>query len=341
MAASTSALPRSKTSATASTNTATATSHHDSAHQQAETFLRSAGNPDFIHPDHVIPRRNYSGFQDLIIVCCHAIYLPDAETHNFPLRSPHDERNWLLAPFQKSNPKTGKPGEHSTFLAHAQAGVNALTISPDNADLEKNILIFSGGATQPSKTSLSEARSYYHAALAAELAANYLGGGRTHALFTRGRILLEEYATDSLQNILFSILLFRRTVGQYPRNIRVITHAFKTKRVLELHAPALRWPTERFQVQGIDPVMSSQELDETLEGEEEEGYALWDQDPLGMGERLSNKRAKRGWNASVVDVLVEGLEDGIRGFLQGLVPNRLPWEEERGRQDIPTINEPV
>jgi hypothetical protein len=328
-AATLSALPRSKSSATPTNHvTATITSDSTWAHQEAEGAVQAASDPDFVHPDHVIPRPNYSGFEDLIIVCCHAIYLPEADSHNFPLHSPHDERNWLLAPFQKSDPKTGKPGEHLTFIAHAQAGLNALTICPTNGDLEKNILIFSGGATKSSITPTSEARSYYHAALAEELANGHYGGGRTHQLFTKGRILLEEHATDSLQNLLFSILLFRRTTGHYPRHVRLITHAFKSKRFLELHAPALRWPADRMQVQGIDPVMSSAELDSTLDGEEMFGYSLWDEDPLGVGQKLSGKRKERGWDVNAVDEIVEGLEDGIRGLVGGEVPVKLPWEEE-------------
>jgi len=329
-AAPTSALSKSKTSVSASTKSSTATgnSHNDSAHQQAEDALSQADNPDFAHPDHIIPRRNYSGFEDLIIVCCHAVYLPDAEDHDFPLHSPHDERNWLLAPFQKSNSDTGKPGEQSTFVAHAQAGLSALTVTPDNADLEKNLLIFSGGVTKRSTTAKSEARSYYHAALAEELVDGHYGGGRTHKLFNRGRIILEEDATDSLQNLLFSILLFRRTTGSYPKHIRLVTHAFKTKRFLELHAPAIRWPQDRIQVQGIDPIMSSTELDSTLDGEEEFGYAPWDEDPLGTGERLSSKRKQRGWNESRVQELSEGLEDSVKELLRGNAPERLPWEEE-------------
>jgi hypothetical protein len=341
----TSALPRSKTSTNAPASTSTAnnathdapappTAHDRSAHQQAETFLRTASNPDFKHPDHVIPRRNYSGFTDLIIVCCHAIYLPSAETSNFPLHSPLDERNWLLAPFQRSNATTGKPGEHETFLLHAQAGVNALTISPDNYDLETNLLVFSGGATQKPKTDMTEARSYYHAALAAELSAGNLGGGRTHGLFTRGRILLEEHATDTLQNVLFSILLFRRTVGTYPKKIRVVTHAFKSKRVLELHAPALRWPEERIIVQGIDPVMGVRELDEALEGEEAEGYAAWDEDAFGVGERLRSKRVKRGWDEGVVDEMMEGVEESVKGIFKGEVRERLPWEDAEAEEKV-------
>lgn len=325
MASATTALPKSKST---KQPTATQTSHGESAHQHAEDALPHADNPDFAHPDHVIPRRNYSGFEHLIIVCCHAVYLPDAEDHDFPVHSPHDERNWLLAPFQKSDPKTGKPGEQSTFIAHAQAGLSALTVSPDNADLEKNLLIFSGGATKRPTSTMSEARSYYHAALAEELVEGHYGGGRTHALYIRGRILLEEYATDSLQNLLFSILLFRRTTGRYPKHIRLVTHAFKTKRFLELHAPAIRWPEDRIQVQGIDPVMSSSELDATLDGEEEFGYAPWDDDPMGTGERLSSKRKQRGWEESKIEEICEGLEDSVKELLRGNVPSRLPWEEE-------------
>ncbi|KAH4942683.1 hypothetical protein HBI23_071230 [Parastagonospora nodorum] len=334
MASAAPTLPKSKTGSSALTNptptttsdtTTSASGHATSAHQQAEDAFLTATNPDFKHPDHVIPRRNYSGFTDLIIVCCHAIYLPGASDADFPLKSPHDERNWLLAPFQKSNPETGKPGEQSTFVAHAQAGLDALSIHPDNVDLEKNLLVFSGGRTKKG-TDMSEARSYYHALLASELQQNHLGGGKTHALFARGRILLEEHATDSLQNLLFSILLFRRTTGGYPRQIRVVTHAFKARRVLELHATAIRWPEDRVNVQGIDPVMAVGELDETLEGEEKSGYALWDEDPLGAGEKLSGKRKQRGWNEGIVDELVEGLEEGVRDLVLGRVPEKVPWE---------------
>ncbi|KAH8725040.1 hypothetical protein GQ44DRAFT_616593 [Phaeosphaeriaceae sp. PMI808] len=323
-ATSTTALPRSKTGISTK-NTAAPVPNEASASQRAEDIL-VADNSDFIHPNHVIPNCNYSGFEDLIIVCCHAIYLPDAESPDFPLQSPHKESNWLLAPFQKSNVDTGKPGEQSTFVAHAQAGLSTLTIRPDSTHLEKNLLVFSGGVTKRSVTQKSEARSYYHAALAAELAEGHYGGGRTHQLFSKGRILLEEQATDSFQNLLFSILLFRRTTGFYPKQIRIITHAFKTKRFLELHAPAIRWPQTRIQVLGIDPVMSSTELDSTLEGEEEFGYALWDDDPLGVGERLSSKRKQRGWDENIVESLTGGLEESVRELLLGVVPERLPWE---------------
>lgn len=333
-AAASPALPKSKSSGLPTkpnhvTAPITSDENRSSAHQQAENALNAeAHNPNFTHPDHVIPRPDYSRFEDLIIVCCHAIYTPDANAPDFPLYSPHDERNWALAPFQKSNPQTNKPGEHTTFLAHATAGLHGLTIAPSNNSLEKNLLVFSGGPTKKSITALSEARSYYHALLASELHSGNLGGGQTHALFAAGRILLEEHATDSLQNLLFSIILFRQKVGKYPRHIRVVTHAFKARRFLELHAPAIKWPKERIQVQGIDPIMGREELEGALEGEARWGFGLWEKDSLGTGERVKGKRRERGWDEGVVEELTEGLEVEVRGLVSGQVLRGLPWEEE-------------
>jgi hypothetical protein len=299
-------------------------------HSDTQTFE----NPDFEHPDQLEssgPKYN-KNIEDLVIVCCHAIFHPDVEAPDFPTQNPHDEGNWHLAPFQKSDPATGKPGEHETFLAHIQASLDIMTTGsnatwkedvPWNQD--NTILVFSGGATKQNLTPLTEARSYYHAALAEELSQGHIGGGRAHQLYSKGRILLEEHATDSLQNLLFSILLFRQTTGRYPKNVRIITHAFKSKRFLELHAPAIRWPKDRIQVQGLDPVMSSAEIESTQEGEEKFGYAPWKQDPLGSGLVLREKRKQRGWKEEQAKKLTEGLEGSIAGLLEGEASGELPW----------------
>ncbi|CAO2655737.1 Nn.00g045400.m01.CDS01 [Neocucurbitaria sp. VM-36] len=324
-------LPRSKFSASVPTadpahSPATINPGEAAAYRNTKYDWQAAEDPDFIHPDHVIPPRSYDGIEHLIIVCCHAVFLPDAESSSFPLHSPHHEPHWLLASFQKSDPNTGKPGEHETFLAHVKVGLDALTVGTDPEHPPSSLLVLSGGTTQPSQTPISEARSYYHAALAEELSEGHLHGGRAHRMFSKGYVLLEEHATDSFQNLLFSILLFRRTTGRYPKDIRIITHAFKARRFLDLHAPTIRWPKDRVQVQGIDPVMSSTELDSTLHGEEQNGYSRWKDDPLGTGELLSEKRRQRAWDESVVKRLAEGLEPSIRELLQGSVPAQLPWE---------------
>ncbi|KAF1832073.1 hypothetical protein BDW02DRAFT_503857 [Decorospora gaudefroyi] len=320
-------LPKSKSKSSAPTATATIPLEETAAHANTSYNWQTPENPEFVHPDHVIPPPSYPSVETLIIVCCHAIFLPDADAPGFPLRSPHYEPNWLLAPFQKSDEATGKPGEHETFLAHIKAGLDALMIGTDAEHPPSSLLVLSGGATKRSESLQSEARSYYHAALAEELAEGHLHGGRAHWLYSKGYILLEEQATDSFQNLLFSILYFRKATGKYPKQVRVITHAFKAKRFLELHAPAIRWPKERVQVQGIDPVMSSVHLESTVRGEEENGYAAWKDDPMGTGDLLGGKRNLRGWDASNAAEHFKDLEDSVQQLFQGTVSEQLPWME--------------
>jgi hypothetical protein len=172
-------LPRSKSKASSATATATTIASETRAHV-GTCQRRAPENPDSVHPVHAIRPPSYPNAENLIIVCCHAIFLPNAEAPDFPLRSPHYEPNWLLAPFQKSDEATGKISEHETFLAHAKAGIDALTVGTDAEHPPSSILVLSGGATKRSESLKTEARSYYHAALAEELAEGHMGGGRTH-----------------------------------------------------------------------------------------------------------------------------------------------------------------
>ena len=45
-------------------------------------------------------------------------------------------------------------------------------------------------------------------------------------------VLIEDLATDSFQNLLFSILKYREATGVYPYHITVVTHDFKKRRFL-------------------------------------------------------------------------------------------------------------
>ena len=67
------------------------------------------------------------------------------------------------------------------------------------------------------------------------------------------RMAAETLATDSYQNILFSILLFRKICGGYPISVTIVTHDFKKKRFLDVHVPAFRWPHSSIQFKGLDP----------------------------------------------------------------------------------------
>lgn len=175
-------LPKSKSrlksNVAAAADTSKGTSDKAATQENIKQEWQTPENPDFVHPEHVVPPPSYPSADNLIIVCCHAIFLPNADAPDLPLRSPYYEPNWLLAPFQKSDAAAGKPGEHETFLSHIKAGIDALTLGTDAEHPPSSILVFSGGATKRVESLKTEARSYYHAALAAELAQGHVGGGR-------------------------------------------------------------------------------------------------------------------------------------------------------------------
>ncbi|PLB53438.1 hypothetical protein P170DRAFT_463126 [Aspergillus steynii IBT 23096] len=264
----------------------------------------------------------------LIIVCCHAIYI-GGPTKGI------SEDEWLIEPFQK--------GETPTFTAHVKAGIQAA------AEDLRSVLVFSGGATKRSLTSLAEGESYLNLA-------------KDNALFTfsdklhASQITTETNATDSYQNVLFSLLKFKTHTGRYPTRVTVVTHEFKRKRFMECHFPAVGLGpvsspagagdqggdrTSRCKckgdVIGINPpeeVTSSASL---IAGEEKRGIGLWREDRYGVQAELAGKRAQRGWTAgmerdvfgdmgleAVVEELVcwDGGEDGNKWFSK---MERLPW----------------
>lgn len=79
------------------------------------------------------------------------------------------------------------------------------------------------------------------------------------------RATTEDYASDSFQNLLYSIARFHEYTGRYPSHITVVGYEFKRRRFTELHRAALRWPRERFEYIGIDA--EGEELIKAQEGE--------------------------------------------------------------------------
>ena len=265
----------------------------------------------------------------------------------FRKRTPHtcrastDPSRRLIEPFQA--------GETPTFISHIKAGLENL--ASDNTRL----LFFSGGATKRNKTSLSEATSYRNLALA-----NDLFG---HPASLASRILTDDNATDSFQNVLLPLVEFSFHAAQYqevekpedqnkkksrtfPEHLTIIGHGFKCRRFEELHLPAVRWPKDpvRFRYVGIDPPMDEKKKIEVLNGEMLRGYGAWQKDLYGAGEVLANKRKARGWTADkkkdLETVVRRGwqhsaFKDDILALLmwnggasgQELYPGRLPWAE--------------
>ena len=117
------------------------------------------------------------------------------------------------------------------------------------------------------------------------------------------RYAKEEQATDSYQNLLFSILRFHEITGRYPDGIVVVTHAFKEKRFLKLHGPAIRWPTNKLRLRGLNPDYTMEEMEETHQLEYDNAYKLFEGDPYATHPPLSDKRLKRYWKPEVANGL--------------------------------------
>jgi hypothetical protein len=152
-------------------------------------------------------------------------------------------------------------------------------------------------------------------------------------------IHVEPHATDSLQNLLFSILLFCTLTARPPIQITVIGHEFKRDRFLNLHCKALRIPLSRMRYVGIDPAKDANGRRQIEEGEAK-AMREWMADMYGMGSNLGGKRAKRGWKGPDE---VAGSYGGILGVRDLLAwtggqtgaevfAGRLAWSEDGGEQ---------
>ncbi|KAL4773197.1 hypothetical protein BDW60DRAFT_29528 [Aspergillus nidulans var. acristatus] len=243
----------------------------------------------------------------LIIVCCHAIYLGGPSKGR-------DEEEWLIEGFQR--------GETPTFTEHVKAGIRLL------AGDEGALLVFSGGATKRPATELAEGESYLNLA-------------RDNAFFgyassiDPSRVAAETHATDSYQNVLFSILRFRLHTGRYPDQVTVVTHEFKRERFMSCHFPAVGLDKPgRGSVIGINPPEEVTPLEELLDGEEKRGLGLWKRDRYGVGAELKEKRMERGW----VDGLEKGLWVGVG--LEPVVEELVHWNGgSAGNELFPDIME--
>ena len=247
--------------------------------------------------------------RSLTIVCCHAVFT------GAPQDDPFDERKWILKPFQKGDGSTGKVGEHTVFIEHLRRAVNCWQQDGNG------VLIFSGGATEKFEWDGSEAKGYLNVL-------NVLYPG----IEGKDRILLEEHATDTYQNILFSILLCHKAYGEWPDSCTIVTHSFKRHRIVDVHARALKWPSSRINFQGIDPPFSSEERG-FVERAEKKCCEDWDKDMYGVRPPLRQKRLERCFCEREILVLSE--DGDARGLLvwdggcepSSLYPDQLPWEK--------------
>lgn len=167
------------------------------------------------------------------------------------------------------------PSEGTRFIGHIRAGV----IRANND--KKAALIFSGGQTVPNLP-LSEGLSY----LAVAEKRNWF----RHST-VQGRAFVEDYARDSFENLLFSILKYHNMTATWPTRIDVVGWIFKKERFC-MHAKVLGYsPGRNFEYRGVNNPRGK-DLAEAERGEEK-ARRDFEEHPWGEGQTLANKRLDR------------------------------------------------
>ncbi|HID29741.1 MAG TPA: hypothetical protein EYP19_07010 [Desulfobacterales bacterium] len=216
-------------------------------------------------------------FRNLVIVPGHAVYVGACAS------DPYDGKKWVgTYPGYKYN------DEVPNYVQHIQRGVNLV-----DQDV-RALLVFSGGKTRQ-QTPISEAESYLNVA-------EHLGW--FGAPIVRDRTRLEEFATDSFENLLFSIQLFQmlHPKQQTPQRVTVVGLRFKKERY-QLHAEAIistghkGIPPFVFRYDDVNDVPDYVLDAGSGEGEEltRRQFQVW---PFGDGGPLLEKRKLRdphGW----------------------------------------------
>lgn len=188
---------------------------------------------------------------------------------------------------------------------------------------------------------MTEGESYLRLALAANVF-------RTQVPFPRATS--EDFATDSFQNLLFSIARFHEFTGTYPEKITVVGYEMKRARFVDLHRAAIRWPADRFEYIGIDTM--GEESAEAQQGEvssalfhpsmitltspqRQNGYLPYTADLYGCHSVLLAKRQKRNpfsrfhsYHTSAPDIgpVLEWCPDAKDGGKTALFRGTLPWD---------------
>ncbi|CDM28348.1 hypothetical protein DTO013E5_3769 [Penicillium roqueforti] len=248
------------------------------------------------------PDANFAICNHLIIVCCHAIYTGGPKLGA-------SESEWLIEPFQK--------GETPTFIDHVKAGLKAL------AEDSHGLLLFSGGPTKKPRTELSEGQSYLNLAKDND----YFRDMSTISTIDPSRIIAETNATDSYQNLLFSLIQFRIHTGIYPQRVTVVTHEFKRARFMQCHFPAVglipvgpeqKDYMHKVAVIGINPPVEVTPLETLTRGEAMNGIGLWREDLYGVNGDLVGKRARRGWSPGMENDIFShlGLENVVSHLIR-------------------------
>ncbi|KAL0484355.1 hypothetical protein AKO1_004995 [Acrasis kona] len=196
----------------------------------------------------------------LIMVPCHAIYTGGDVT---------SAQSWILEEYQKDS------NQHLIFISHIEEGIKLLSRNKDA------LLVFSGGMTRANSNGKSEAGGYWDVARE-----------KIEDESVRSRIVTEDFARDSFENLLFSLARFYEMTLKWPSKIVTVGFEFKRKRFEDLHRKALTWPVDKFQYVGIDPV-SAVDVEKARKGELQNSFLPFSDDLYGCRSSLLKKRISR------------------------------------------------
>jgi hypothetical protein len=129
------------------------------------------------------------------------------------------------------------------------------------------------------------------------------------------RTFLEEFARDSLENLVFAVCRFKEVTGRYPKQITVVGLEMKRRRFEDLHRAAIAFPASQFEYVGVDPAAKSAamqikrsvaaaattavdiwpraSLDVDTTSPDHKTLAFFARDPFGCLSPLVDKRAQR------------------------------------------------
>ena len=176
------------------------------------------------------------------------------------------DSSWYLLDYQR------RADVPSALVKHIEEGVRITARDP------KSVLVFSGGQTRRDAGPRSEGQSYWHVAEHFD----WWGTG------AGARATTEEYARDSLENVLFAACRFQEVVGRYPKRVTVVSYDFKRRRFVELLGPALHLPLEFV---GVAPG-GRFDAQSAARGEAKAAEAF-ERDPYGCEGELASKRTAR------------------------------------------------
>ncbi|KFZ01169.1 hypothetical protein V501_10165, partial [Pseudogymnoascus sp. VKM F-4519 (FW-2642)] len=238
----------------------------------------------------------------LVVVCCLATWVGTKDT----------EDKWVGMPAQGTRKGWGmdvaNPQERECWKKHIWKGLEVLK----EMDGE-GVLMFSGGPWYDNSR-ISAAKSYQDFARAS----NYWG-------YLRGdkykdypsRIITEDRAMDSLQNVMFSLIEFNIRYKNFPEEMRVISYELKRERFENIHfktAKEILFPTPQEDIdvswQGIPTFIGIDPRDLSDNFGPEKGIAigeletqvrdLWRESPYGLSRELMSRKEER--NRLVIDL---------------------------------------